>query len=119
MKLFTLLFAAFALTASAADVAGTWKSSLETPNGNFESTYVFKVDGDKVTGTVATAQMGESAISDGKLDGDKLSFAVKRNGPNGELVITYKGTVTGDELKMTISIPAMDRTFDVTAKRAK
>ncbi|SPE37296.1 exported hypothetical protein [Candidatus Sulfopaludibacter sp. SbA3] len=59
------LIAAFALTASAADVAGTWKASVETPNGTFESTFAFKVDGAKLTGTV-TGQMGEAPISEGR-----------------------------------------------------
>ena len=118
MKLLLALFALFALTASAADLDGSWKASMETPNGNIESTFKFKVDGAKLTGTV-TSQMGESAISDGKIDGDNFSFAVKREGPNGEFVINYKGSVKGDEAKMQISIAAFDRTFDVVAKRVK
>jgi len=40
------------------------------------------------------------------------------SGPNGEFIINYKGTVSGDEMKLTVSIPAIDRTFDLTAKRA-
>jgi hypothetical protein len=119
MKLFLALFVLFALTASAADLAGTWKASLETPNGNIESTFEFKVDGAKLTGSVTSQQMGTTPISDGKIEGDNFSFAVKREGPNGEFVINYKGTVKGDEAKMQISIAAFDRTFDVTAKRAK
>ena len=119
MKLLVTLFALFALTAAAADLAGTWKASIETPNGNIESTFEFKVDGAKLTGTVTSQQMGSTPISDGKVDGDNFSFALKREGPNGEFVINYKGTVKGDEAKMQISIAAFDRTFDVTAKRVK
>jgi hypothetical protein len=119
MKLLLALFALFALTASAADLAGSWKATIETPNGNLESTFQFKVDGAKLTGTVTSQQMGESAISDGKIDGDNFSFTVKREGPNGEFVINYKGTVKGDEAKIQISIAAFDRTFDLVAKRVK
>jgi hypothetical protein len=118
MKLIALLFAAFAMTAAAADIAGTWKASIETPNGTIENTFVLKVDGDKLTGTV-TGQMGEAPITDGKVDGDNVSFAVKRQTPNGEFVLNYKGAVSGDEMKVTVQIPAMDRSFDFTAKRAK
>jgi hypothetical protein len=119
MKLLMALFALFALTASAADLAGTWKGSVDTPNGTFESTYEFKVDGAKLTGTVTSQQMPASAISDGKIDGDSFSFTVKREGPNGEFVINYKGTVSGDEAKMQINIAAFDMSFNVVAKRVK
>ena len=40
--------ALFAIPALAADVSGTWKASTETQNGTFETTFVFKVDGEKL-----------------------------------------------------------------------
>ena len=94
MKWLLAIMAVFALTASAADVSGTWKATVETPNGAMESTFVFKVDAGKVTGTATMGQMGESPISEGKVEGDTVSFAVVRQGPNGEFRINYKGTAT-------------------------
>ena len=44
MKWLPILLAAFALTASAADVTGTWKGTAETPAGTIERTFIFKVD---------------------------------------------------------------------------
>jgi hypothetical protein len=111
------LIALFALTASAADVAGTWKASVETPNGNFESTFTFKVDGAKLTGTVAS-QMGESAISEGKIDGDKVAFAVTRDFNGQTFKITYEGVVSGNELKLTVHFPGREEGFEMTAKKA-
>ena len=119
MKWLLVLLAVFAMTAVAADVSGTWKATVETPNGTMETTFVFKVDSGKVTGTATMGQMGESAISEGKVDGDTVTFAVVRQGPNGEFRINYSGKASGDEMKITGSIPAMDRTFEMTAKRAK
>ncbi|HEY1494020.1 MAG TPA: hypothetical protein VGF49_05730 [Candidatus Solibacter sp.] len=119
MKWLLALLAVFAMTAVAADVSGTWKASVETPNGTMETTFVFKVDAGKVTGTATMGQMGDSAISEGKVDGDTVTFAVVRQGQNGEFRINYTGKATGDEMKITASIPAMDRTFEMTAKRAK
>src|ERR1019366_2437871 len=46
------LMAVCSLAALAADASGTWKASLETPNGTMENTFTLKVDGDKLTGTV-------------------------------------------------------------------
>ena len=111
------LIAAFALTASAADVAGTWKASVETPNGTFESTFTFKVDGGKLTGKVAS-QMGETEISEGKIDGDKLSFTVSREMNGQTFKITYDGVVSGSEMKLTIHFPGRDEGFEMTAKKS-
>lgn len=111
------LIAVFVLTASAADVAGTWKASVETPNGTFESTFTFKVDGGALTGSVAS-QMGEAQISEGKIDGDKLSFTVSRE-MNGETFkITYDGVVSGNEMKLTVHFPGRDEGFEMTAKKS-
>jgi hypothetical protein len=110
------LLAVFAFTASAADVTGTWKASLETPNGTFESTFTFKVDGDKLTGKVAS-QMGEAEISDGKISGDDLSFNVTRNFQGQEFKLAYKGKVNGNEMKLTIEFPGRDP-IEMTAKKA-
>lgn len=117
MKWLLVLFAAFAFTASAADIAGTWKASTETPNGNFETTFVFKVDGDKLTGTTSNQMMAETAISDGKIDGDNLTFTVNANFNGNEVKLNYKGKVAGNEMKITLSLPGGDRTFDMTAKK--
>jgi hypothetical protein len=120
MKLFliTALMAIFSL-ALMADASGTWKASVETPNGTRESTFTFKVDGDKLTGTVTMGQMGEGPITEGKVDGDNVSFAVVRDINGNQLRINYKGTVSGDEMKLSGEVVGMDRTFEMTAKRAK
>jgi hypothetical protein len=119
MKWLLVLIAVFALTASAADISGTWKATVETPNGAMETTFVFKVDEGKVTGTTTLGQMGEAPISEGKVDGDTVTFAVVRQGPNGEFRINYSGKANGDEMKITATVVGMDRNFEMTAKRAK
>jgi hypothetical protein len=109
------LFAVMAL----ADAAGTWKAAIETPNGSMEQTFTFKVEGGKLTGTVTMGQMGEGAISEGKVDGDNVSFAVVRDMGGNQFRMNYKGKVTGDEMKLTGEVVGMDRTFEMTAKRSK
>ena len=117
MKTLLVLLALFAFTASAEEIAGTWKASFETPNGNFETTFVFKVDGDKLTGTVS-GPGGDQAISEGKVEGDAVAFTVAANFNGNEFKLNYKGKVTGNEMKLEVSIPGRDRTFEVTAKKA-
>ena len=118
MSKWILLFAAvLGLTLSAFGdemVAGTWKGTLETPNGAQENTFVLKVDGEKLTGSIAS-QMGTIDITDGKVDGDKVSFAI--NTDFG--LINYSGAVKGDEMKLTLSAGGGQFTLDFVAHRVK
>src|ERR1035438_5309388 len=72
------LLAVWSLAALAADASGTWKATVETPNGAMENTFTLKVDGDKLTGTITMGQFGEAPISEGKVDGDNGSVLVVR-----------------------------------------
>lgn len=114
---FTLiaLMAVFALTMSAADIDGKWKAEYTTPDGQTRtSTFDLKADGDKLTGTVSSPR-GETSITDGKISGDEVSFAVVRNMGGNEVKVLYKGKVSGNDLKLTVSFG--ERSFEITAKR--
>ncbi len=102
------------LAHAATDVTGAWNTTVTTPNGDMQITFTFKQDGAKLTGTSAGPMGDPSEISNGKVDGDKLSFDVTFNG----MTIHHEGTVTGDDIKMTASsdqFPAME----MTLKRVK
>jgi hypothetical protein len=105
MRLLLILLAAFAISASAADVTGTWKGTAETPNGPVERTFIFKVDGEKLTGETTSQIMGKSTIADGKIQGDKLSFTITVKFQDNEMTLHYNGVVKGNEIKFTVEIP--------------
>ena len=113
------LFAAVSL-AWAADVNGKWTAQVPGRNGQTrEQTFTFKVEGDKLTGTVSGMQ-GDTPISDGKISGDEISFTVKVSFNGNDVTLLYKGKVAGDEIKMTRSIQGRDQPgAEFTAKRAK
>jgi hypothetical protein len=117
MKWLLSLFAVFVFTASAADLSGTWKAAIETPNGSFDTTFKFKVDGNKLTGTVNNQFGGEQAISEGKVEGENVSFEIAGSFNGNDFKLNYKGKLVGEELKFTVEITGMDRTFEMTAKR--
>ena len=121
MRRLLIAMVALALTALAADVAGTWKATAEGPNGNMERTFVFKVDGNKLTGETTSSLLGKSTISDGKIDGDSLSFNITANMQGNELKIVYKGKVTGKELHLTSEIAGEGggQTFEWVAKKVE
>jgi len=108
-----VLGSVLAVVALAADVSGKWRAEFTTPDGTQRvNTFTFKVDGDKVTGTVAGTQ-DETPIKDGKVTGDMISFTADR--PFG--AFTYKGKVGADEIKFAVQFN--DNTFEMTAKRMK
>jgi hypothetical protein len=116
------LLGVFAFVAAAADVTGKWTAEMQGRNGNTQTvTFNLKADGSSLTGNITNAR-GDTPISEGKIDGDKVSFNVKRNFNGNEFVQKYKGTIDGDTLKLTITMTTQDgqeRNVDVTAKRAK
>ena len=104
MKRLLMLIAGFAIAAFGADINGTWKATAEGPNGSMERTFVFKVDGNKLTGETTSSMVGKSTIADGKVDGDNLSFTITAKIQDNELKLNYKGKVSGDEIHLTSEI---------------
>jgi hypothetical protein len=104
----------------AADASGKW--TAETPGREGQTmttTFNLKAEGGKLTGNMETAR-GSVDITDGKVDGDNVSFMVVRETPRGTMKMMYSGKVEGDELKMTVKMeggPGEGR--QITAKRAK
>src|SRR5262245_50639180 len=117
-----LVIMAFAVV-WAADVNGKW--TAQVPGGRDgqlqETTFTFKVEGDKLTGTVSGRQ-GDTPIADGKITGDEISFTVTRERQGATIKQLYKGKVSGDEIKFIRSVEGGqgDRpAAEFTAKRAK
>lgn len=95
------LLGLLSLTAMAADVTGKWTAQMPSRGGQTrEQTFNFKVDGNTLTGTVSGPQ-GDMDISDGKIDGDMISFTQTMEFNGNTVKILYKGTVSGDEIKFT------------------
>jgi hypothetical protein len=111
----TTLLLVVAFVAVAADVTGKWTYQQPGRGGGdpVPVTITLKADGAKLTGTVPGFGRGGAAgtpseITNGKVDGDKIYFEVKRAGRDGsETVTKYEGTVSGDDLKLTVTRPAM------------
>lgn len=104
---------------AATDVSGTWTGAMNGGQGGFQLNFTFKQDGDKLTGTVQAAQGEPVAISEGKVDGNTISFKVTIQ---GGATITHEGTINaaGDEIKLTSkSDNGQFPGGEMTLKRAK
>ncbi len=112
-----VLIGLMAVSASAAQIDGKWKSEFTTPDGQTRTTtFTFKADGDKLTGTVSGRQ-GDTPISEGKITGDEISFVVVRSMGGQERKIQYKGKIAGDEIKMTMQFGPDMPPREMVAKR--
>ena len=115
MKALLVLMALFAMVASAADISGKWKGTAEGPNGPIERTFNFKVDGAKLSGETESEMMGKSTITDGKIEGNNISFTITGNIQGNEMKLNYKGTVSGDTIKLTVDFGG--QSVDYSLKR--
>jgi len=105
------------LTIFAADANGTWTASFDTQIGVQNYTFTFKVEGNKLTGT-AKSDNGETQITEGTVNGDEISFVENLNFQGMPLKITYKGKLSGDEIKFTRNVADIANE-DLVAKRKK
>ena len=105
----------------AADITGKWNAAFDSQVGPQKYVFEFKAEGAKLTGK-AISTIGEAtentAISDGKIEGDKVSFTENLKYQGMELKITYTGTIAGDEIKLSRTVGDQPGESFV-AKRAK
>lgn len=78
------LFSALALSffisvAFAGDFEGTWKTTIATPDGDREITYVFKMEGDSMTGMINGIRR-DRPIENIVVKGKQLTFENKVSG---------------------------------------
>jgi hypothetical protein len=104
--------------AAAADISGTWKASFDTQIGRQSYTYELVVKDSTVTGK-ARSDNGETTLTEGKVEGDKVSFVEMLNFQGMDIRIVYTGTiVSADEIKFTRQV-ADFATEELVATRVK
>jgi len=99
-----LALAALPSVGLAADVSGTWKSEFDSQIGRQKYTYTLKQDGTNLTGKANSEvndQKRESELKEGKVDGDRISFVEMLNFQGNDIRISYDGTVSSNEMKLT------------------
>ncbi len=112
MMLFLLVVSSMAAIAIAADLDGRWEGKVSLPGGGDEMAivFIFKVDGEKLTGSIESP-MGPKEIANGKIKGDEFTFTVDSEGKS----ILHKGKLTGDTVKISME---GDMAMEFTLKRA-
>ena len=88
------LAVAFARPAAAGDVSGKWKLTSKSPRGERVSEITLAQAGEKLTVT-SKDRDGNDVKSEGSVKGADVTWTTKRQGPQGEMVIVYKGKIDG------------------------
>jgi hypothetical protein len=103
-----------------ADPTGTWKWKTNVMGQDVESQLKLKRDGDKLTGVILGDDK-EVKIEDGKFKDGEISFKALRTRMGQEVLVKYKGKLSGDTIKGKITAEIGDQgiTLDWDAKRVK
>jgi hypothetical protein len=91
-----------AVTMLAADATGKWTAETPGRDGNpMTITMNLKADGNALSGTVS-GRRGDNEISNGKVEGDNLTFDVVREFKGNKMTSHYSGKLDGDTIHFTI-----------------
>ena len=105
--LFSLLITLSAIThAFASDVTGHWIGNIQ---GQYDISYDFKMDGDKLTGSTAGPEGMVIAIKDALLKDDDISWSIEVMGAT----IKVKGKVIENVMKLSFTYDGNDMTFEL------
>lgn len=113
-----LVLIALASPVLAADITGKWTASFDTQVGMQNYTYEFVVKDGTLTGTAKSGN-GESALQNGKVDGDNVTFVENLKFQGMDIRIEYSGKITSaEEINFTRKVGDF-ATEQFVAKRAK
>ena len=89
-----------------ADMAlnGAWNLLIKTPMGDQTSTLIIESQGSALTGTM-TGAGGQSAIEDGRVEGDNVFWSAKITNPM-PLKLEFSGVLRGDGLGGSVKLGA-------------
>jgi len=104
------------------NVTGTWELSWETQRGATTSTFTFAQEGATFTGTAQMTMGGppgggggggtrEVEITDGKVEGNTVTFSMPMRRGDQTMSFTFTGTVTGDTMEGTMTTPRGETPF--------
>ena len=105
----------------AADITGKWNAEFESQVGPQKYVFDFKVDGTTLTGKAISNIGGTEAttdITEGKINGNEITFVENLDYQGMALRIAYKGTVSGDSIQLSRMVGEQEGEKFI-AKRAK
>jgi hypothetical protein len=95
----------------ATDATGSWKWTIQTPDGNsIDMSAKLTQDGQKLTGVFLDGFDQKSFdIKDGKVKDGEVSFTVTRPLNDTTITVNYDGKLSGDTIKGTLEVKFGDQ----------
>ena len=109
----SILTCLLALAAFAHDVTGKWTFNVQTDMGSGSPTFVFKQDGEKLTGTYS-GTFGTAELT-GTVKGDDIKFTFEAVVADQKGTITYTGKIeSAAKMKGTVEFAGIGGTWTGT-----
>ena len=110
------LLVILALPALAHDVTGNWQFTVETEQGSGSPSFVFKQDGEKLTGTYE-GLFGKANIA-GTVKGNDIDFTIPVEYENRKMTVHYRGRIESDTtMKGDVELPGLGKGTWTGAKK--
>ncbi len=101
------------------NLTGTWKLTVNSPQGPQESTAELKMAEDGTLSGSVTGQRGTASLSSGWVSGNKFSFTVSISAGPRTFEATYTGTVEGNKMTGSVGMGPMSIQFTGTRPEGK
>jgi hypothetical protein len=101
-------------------LVGRWEGKIQSPQGERDTSLVFKREGDTLTGKMPGLRPGiEILLKDIKIDGNKITAKADVETPAATITINYDFTLEGEVLKGqgALDFGGQNITFDLDLKR--
>lgn len=106
--------------AFAGDPTGTWRWTVNSPDGEIQTTLKLTLKDGKLAGDYSNS-FGDAVISASSFKDDAVAFSVEREFNGNKFVLKYSGKLEGDAIKGTIDVPGFNegeaRKLEWNAKR--
>lgn len=107
------------MLSAAAELSGTWSGSMTGRDGNQrEVSFRFVADGPRLTGSMLGPTGNEIEISDGKVQGEEVTFKIVLQWNGNPAALLYRGRLTGTELRLKMQRAGAPRAMEMLLKKA-
>ena len=108
--------AALLVSPAFADPVGIYDITMETRRGMQTLELVIHQQDGKYVGELNGGRAGDREIASITVDGDSFEFPLAIDTPMGEMKLTYKGSVSGDDIAGSIETQMGSRPFSGTRR---